>query len=101
MENPNVRSNERPKTVEVFPTKDCFMRKNIVEYEDEENGKYFEYDEVFFISDATKEEIEADFETFYKNAKDWQPPAVTPTPTWQERMEAQLTLTALLTGTRI
>ena len=100
MESLNVRSNERPKTVEVFPTKDCFMRKNIVDVEDED-GKHFEYDEVFFISDATEEEIESDFDTFYETAKDWQPPVISPTPTWQERMEAQVTLTALLTKTRI
>ena len=30
-------------------------------------GKYFEYDEVFFESEASKEEIEADLETFWVN----------------------------------
>lgn len=101
MENLNVRSATRPKEVEVFPAKDCWMRKNITEHEDEENGEYFEYDEVFFISDATEAEIEADFDTFYNVGRDWQPPVEPVEPTWQQRIEAQLTYTAHMTGTRL
>lgn len=100
MEKKDVRSFQEPEVVEVFPQKDCYMRKNIIEHEDEENGKYFSYDEVFFISDATKEEILADFDTFYEAGKEYNP---TPAdePTWQDRIEAQVTLTALATGTLI
>ena len=64
MLNKKVNSSIRPIEVEVFPTKHCYMRKNIVQIQSEE-GEYFEYDEVFFISDATKEEIEANFDTFW------------------------------------
>ena len=99
MENKNVRSSEAPKIVEVFPTKDCFMRKNVVKHEDED-GEYFEYDEVFFISDATEEEISSDFDTFYQTGKEYNPiPAQKPT--WQDRIEAQMTYTAVKTGTLI
>ena len=66
MLNKNVNSSIRPAEVEVFPTKHCYMRKNIEQIQSEE-GEYFEYDEVFFISDATKEEIEANFETYWAN----------------------------------
>ena len=55
-----VNSSQAPIEVEVFPTGHCYIRKNITEKEDEEMGKYFEYDEVFFESEASKEEIEAD-----------------------------------------
>ncbi len=100
METLNVRSSLRPESVDVFPDHDCYMRKNITEHEDEENGKYFEYDEVFFISEATKEEIEADFDTFYQTGREYNPyPPMDPT--WQDRMEAQMTYTALMTGTLI
>lgn len=99
MENQKVQSSQIPKTVEVFPTKDVFMRKNITEVEDED-GKHFEYDEVFFISDATQEEIEADFETFYQLGKEYNPHP-TQKPTWQDWAEAQMTYTAVMTGTLI
>ena len=62
-----VNSSQAPIEVEVFPTGHCYIRKNITEKEDEEMGKYFEYDEVFFESEASKEEIEADLETFWVN----------------------------------
>lgn len=95
-----MRSSSRPEAVEVFPEHDCYMRKDIEEHEDEENGRYFEYNEVFFISDATKEEIEADFDTFYNVGKEYNPyPPVEPT--WEDRMEAQMVYTATMTGTLI
>lgn len=96
MENSNVTSSERPVEVQVFPTKDCFMRRNIKEVEDE-NGMHFEYDEVYFISDATAEEIANDFETFWETGRIWTPEK----PSWQDRMEAQMTYTAMMTGTLI
>ena len=92
-----VQSSIRPEAVEVFPTKDCYMRKNIVEVEDE-YGTHFEYDEVLFKSDATKEEIEADFDTWYEFGVHYGEPQPEP-PTWEEKMEAQVTYTALMTDT--
>ena len=62
-----VNSSQEPRAVEVFPTGHCYMRKNITQKEDEEQGTYYEYEEVLFVSDATKEEIEADFDTFWAN----------------------------------
>lgn len=67
MLNKKVNSSQAPIVVEVFPTGHCYIRKNIEEKEDEEKGKYFEYDEVFFVSDATVEEIEADLDTYWIN----------------------------------
>ncbi len=96
METSKVTSSQAPITVEVFPTKDCFMRKNIERIEDED-GVHFEYDEVYFISDATAEEIESNFDYYWEKGRVWTDEEIT----WQDRMEAQITYTALKTGTLI
>lgn len=98
MEKLKVQSTQMPETVEVFPTKDCFMRRNIEKVEDE-YGEHFEYDEVFFISDLTKEEIESDFDAWYEFGQEWKPDEPKPVANWRERMEAQMTYTAIATKT--
>lgn len=97
MLNEKVNSSIRPETVIKFPNGECRMAKNIAEIDDE-YGKHFEYDEVFFITGATKEEIEADFDTFWEIGVDYGKPQPEP-PTWEESIEAQVMYTALVTDT--
>lgn len=60
----NVVSSVSPELVEVFPTKECYMRKNVAEEETEE-GVIFRYDEVSFKTEETKEEIEGNFNKYW------------------------------------
>ena len=96
METSKVTSSQTPVLIEVFPTKDIFLRKNVVEVTDED-GTHFEYDEVYFKDDATAEQIEADFDTYWEKGRIWTGEEAS----WQDRMEAQMTYTAMMTGTLI
>ena len=96
MLNEKVNSSFRPDPVMKLH-RECRMAKNITEIVDGESVS-FEYDEVFFITDATVEEIEANFETYWQIGVDYGKPEPEPA-TWEEMIEAQVVYTALMTDT--
>ena len=66
-----VYSAERPDPVLKMANGECRMARNIEEHNDEENGKYLDYSEVFFMTDAEKQEIESDFEAYWNIGEEW------------------------------
>lgn len=70
---------ERPESIEFMPLPsgdaDLWMRKNIAEITDPETHEVsYEADEAYMRTDATKAEIEADFEGWFETASAWEPP---------------------------
>jgi len=85
---------ERPESIKFMPLPsgdaDLWLRKNIAEITDPETNEVsYEADEAYMRTDATKAEIEADFEGWFETASEWQPTQPTPAPgTEDERITA-------------
>lgn len=69
---------------------DLWLRKNIVQITDPEtNAVGYEANEAYMRTNATEDEVAADFEGFYETAAAWQPPQPEKKPrTPEERIEA-------------
>lgn len=84
---------ERPESIKFMPLPsgdaDLWMRKNITEITDPETHEVsYEADEAYMRTDATKAEIEADFEGWFETASEWQPVQPKPKPSTEERIAA-------------
>ncbi len=85
---------ERPESIKFMPLPsgdaDLWLRKNIAEITDPETNEVsYEADEAYMRTDATKAEIEADFEGWFETTSEWQPTQPEPDPgTEDERIAA-------------